>query len=164
MTRNGHRDTVQLDLTLPLERFGLIGGLLKGTGTWLHSQVRHPTTGELRRISLDEPFTGSLTLTDDLPKLNSTWTVALTSGTRQTSYLIDEIDAEIEAANLDLSWEYRPNPRLSILAQLTNVTRHGLERLQEIYGGLRSTEPLAQTERFRVRIPAAFYLRVRRSW
>ena len=98
MTRNGHRDTVQLDLTLPLEQFGLIGGLLKGTGTWLHSQVRDPTTGELRRISLDEPFTGSLTLTDDLPKLNSTWTVALTSGTRQTSYLIDEIDAEIEAA------------------------------------------------------------------
>ena len=118
----------------------------------------------MRRISLDEPFTGSLTLTDDLPSLNSTWTVALTSGRRQTSYLIDEIDSEIEASNLDLSWEYTPRPRLAILAQLTNVTRHGLERRQAIFGGLRSSQPLAETDRFRVRIPAAFYLRLRRSW
>jgi len=161
---NGRRDVVQLDLTLPLGRFGLAGGLLKGTGTWLHSQVRDPTTGELRRISLDEPFTGSLTLTDDLPRLNSTWTVKLTSGTRQTSYFIDEIDSEIEASNLDLSWEYMPRPGLAILAQLTNVTIHSLERLQQLYGGLRSTMSLAETDRFRVRIPAAFYLRVRRTW
>lgn len=161
---NGRRDLVQLDLTLPLDRFGLKGGLLKGTGTWLHSRVRDPTTGELRRISLDEPFTGSLTVTDDIPRLDSTWTVELTSGTRQTSYLIDEIDSEIEASNLNISWEYKPRPGLAILAQLTNVTRHSLERLQEIYGGLRSERPLAETDRFRVRIPAAFYLRIRRSW
>lgn len=161
---NGRRDVVQLDLTLPLERFGIAGGLLKGSGTWLHSRVRDPTTGEQRRISLDEPFAGSLTLTDDLPRLNSTWTVELTSGTRQTSYLIDEIDSEIEAANLNLSWEYKPRPGLAILAQLTNVTRHNLERLQQLYGGLRSMVPLAETQRFQVRIPAAFYLRVRRSW
>jgi hypothetical protein len=161
---NGRRDVVQLDVTLPLERFGMTGGLLKGTGTWLHSQVRDPTTGELRMISGDEPFTGSLTLTNDMPRLNSTWTVELTSGTRQTSYLIDEIDSEIEAANLDLSWEYKPRPGLAFLAQLTNVTRRSLERLQQLYGGLRSMVPLAETQRFRVRIPAALYLRVRRSW
>ena len=161
---NGRRDVVQLDLTLPLERFGLRGGLLKGTGTWLHSRVRDPTTGEQRRISLDEPFAGSLTLTDDLPRLNSTWTIELTSGTRQTSYLIDEIDSEIEAANLNVSWEYKPRPGLAILAQLTNVTRHSLERLQQLYGGLRSVVPLAETQQFQVRIPAAVYLRVRRTW
>jgi hypothetical protein len=161
---NGRRDVVQLDLTLPLERFGLKGGLLKGSGTWLHSRVRDPTTGEQRRISLDEPFAGSLTLTDDLPRLNSTLTVELTSGTRQTSYLIDEIDSEIEAANLNLSWEYKPRTGLAILAQLTNVTRHSLERLQQLYAGLRSVAPLAETDRFHVRIPAAFYLRIRRSW
>ena len=108
---NGRRDVVQIDLTLPLDRFGMAGGLLKGTGAWLHSQVRDPTTGELRRISLDEPFTGSLTLTDDLPSLNSTWTLAVTSATRQTSYFIDEIDSEIEAANINLSWEYKPRQR-----------------------------------------------------
>src|SRR5207244_11731598 len=161
---NGRRDVVQLDLTLPLARFGMAGGLLKGTGTWLHSSVRDPTTGELRRISADQPFTGSLTLTNDIPHLNSTWTVAVTSATQQTSYLIDEIDSEIEAANVNLSWEYKPRPGLALLAQLTNVTRHSLERLQRIYGGLRSTEPLAETDRFRVRIPAALYLKVRRSW
>ena len=161
---NGRRDAVELDLTLPLERLGLKGGLIKGTGTWLRSRVRDPTTGELRRISLDEPFTGSLTLTDDLPRLNSTWTVAVTSGTRQTSYLIDEIDSEIEAANVNVSWEYKPRPGFALLAQLTNVTRHSLERLQEIFNGLRGAVPLAETDRFRVRIPAAFYLRVRRTW
>lgn len=161
---NGTRDTVQVDLTLPLERFGMPGGLLKGTGTWLRSQVRDPTTGERRSISGDEPFSGSLTLTNDLPRLNSTWTIALNSGTRQTSYLIDEIDSEIEGANLDLSWEYKPNSNLAILAQLTNITRHALERRQAIYAGLRSSEPLVETDRFKVRVPAAFYLRVRRSW
>jgi hypothetical protein len=161
---NGRRDVAQLDVTLPLTRFGMAGGLLKATGALLHSQVRDPTTGELRRISEDQPFSGSLTLTNDMPHLNSTWTVALTSATRQTSYFIDEIDSEIEAASLDVSWEYKPRPGLAILAQLTNVTRHSLERLQQLYGGLRNLVPLAETERFRVRIPAAFYLRVRRSW
>lgn len=161
---NGHRDVAQLDFTLPLEHFGMAGGQLKGTGQWQHSRVRDPTTGELRTISGDQRFNGSLTLTNDLPRLNSTWTVELKSATRQTSYLIDEIDAELEAANLDVSWEYKPSARLSLLAQLTNVTRHGLERLQSIYGGLRSTVPLAETERFRVPIPAALYFRIRRSW
>ncbi|HEY8433472.1 MAG TPA: TonB-dependent receptor, partial [Sphingomicrobium sp.] len=142
---NGRRDTVQLDLTLPLERFGMAGGQLKGTGTWLHSQVRDPTTGELRPISDDLPFTGSVTLTNDVPRFNSTWTIALTSATRQTSFLIDEIDTELEAANLNFSWEYKPSPGLSVLAQLTNVTRHALERRQLIYQGLRSSLPLAET-------------------
>src|SRR5439155_19602488 len=131
---------------------------------WLHSRVRDPTTGEPRTISGDRRFNGSLSLANDIPHLNSTWILAVTSATRRTSYLIDEIDREIEAANLNLSWEYKPRPGLALLAQLTNVTRHSLERLQQLYGGLRGVVPLAETDRFRVRIPAALYLRVRRSW
>lgn len=160
---SGRRDVALLDLTLPLKRLGMSGGLLKANAQWLSSRVTDPTTGRPRMISDDEPFSGSVTLTNDMPRLKSTWTVSLTGGVRETSYLIDEIETIRRDASLDLGWEYKPTPSLAILAQLTNVTRRARERFRQIYGGLRSDAPLAFTDRFRVSVPAAFLLRVRKT-
>lgn len=161
---NGRRETAIVDLTLPLAPLGMRGGLLKARGQATLSRVIDPTTGRPRMISDDEPFSGSVTLTNDIPQLKSTWTVSLDSGYRERSYLTDEIQTIRRFPSLDLAWEYKPNSAWAALAQLTNVTRHARTRVQHIYGGLRSQAPLDLIDRVRVGVPAAFYLRVRRSW
>lgn len=161
---NGRRETAILDLTLPLARLGMQGGLLKARGQVISSRVIDPTTGRPRPISEDEPFSGSVTLTNDLPRLKSTWTVSLDSGYRERSYLIDEIQTIRRYPSLDAAWEYKPSAAWAVLAQVTDITRHARTRVQDIYAGLRSEAPIALTDRVRVRVPSAFYLRARRSW
>lgn len=161
---SGTRDIAILDLTLPLARLGMSGGLLRANAQWTSSRVTDPTTGRQRMISDDEPFSGSLVLTNDIPRLKSTWTVTLTSGTRERSFLIDEVQTIRRGTSLDLAWEYKPTAHWAFLAQLTNLSRRPRERLRDVYGGLRSNFPLDATEHLRIRIPAAFYLRIRRNW
>lgn len=160
---DGRRDVAALSLALPLAKLGMKGGLLKADGQWLSSQVTDPTTGRRRIISGDEPFSGTLELTNDMPKLRSTWTIAARSAVRETYFFIDEIEVDRRAASLDLAWEYKPTSNWSILAQLTNVTGYRRGRFRSIYDGLRSVAPLAETERFLVDRPRAFYLRVRKT-
>jgi len=90
--------------------------------------------------------------------------VSLDSGYRERSYLIDEIQTIRRYPSLDAAWEYKPSAAWAVLAQVTDITRHARTRVQDIYAGLRSEAPIALTDRVRVRVPSAFYLRARRSW
>lgn len=159
----GRRDVALVDLTLPLAKLGLRGGLLKANAQWLSSRVIDPTTGRARLISGDQPFSGSIVVTNDMPRLKSTWTISVDGGYREKSYLIDEVQTLRRAASLDLAWEYKPTSDLAFLVQLTNITQHGRERRRDLYDGLRSTRALASFETFRVDVPAALYVRVRKS-
>lgn len=160
----GRRDVAIVDLTLPLARLGLRGGLLKANAQATFSRVTDPTTGRPRRISDDEPFTGTITFTNDLPRLSSTLTASLDAGFRERSFFIDEVQTIRRYPSLDLGWEYKPTRRWSVLGQLTNLARHPRERVRDIYAGLRSANLVARRELLRIRVPAAFYLRVRRTW
>lgn len=161
---SGARDVAIFDLTLPLARLAMSGGLLRANVQWTSSRVTDPTTGRGRMISDDEPFSGSLVLTNDVPRLKSTLTVTLTSGTRERSFLIDEVQRILRGTSLDLAWEYKPAAHWAFLAQITNLTQRSRERLRDLYGGLRSRAPLEATEQLRIRLPTAFYLRIRKNW
>lgn len=161
---SARREVAILDLTLPLAKVGLRGGLLKANAQATWSRVTDPTAGRSRMISEDIPFSGSVVVTNDMPRLRSTWTFSLDSGDRRRSYLIDEIQTIRRGPSVDLAWEYKPTDNLAVLAELTNLTGHVRKRQRDIYAGLRSEAPLAADDRLRIRVPAAFHLSVRRSW
>jgi hypothetical protein len=52
---DGTNDELELNVTLPLTRFGLTGAELKLEAEWRNSEVIDPTTGESRRISRQRP-------------------------------------------------------------------------------------------------------------
>lgn len=161
---DGRRDTVELAVTAPLAKLGMRGGQLKIDGKWLDSRVIDPTTGQARMITLDQPFTGSVVLTNDVPSLKSTWTVNVTNGFRWQEYRIDEVLAYRYATQVDLSWEYKPSKNLSILVQATNITNRARTRSSAAFAGLRSDSPVLLNEQFAVNFPASFFIRVRKGW
>jgi hypothetical protein len=50
----GTQDELDINLTLPLGRFGIPGGEFKASMEWVNSEVTDPTTGEARRISASD--------------------------------------------------------------------------------------------------------------
>ena len=69
----GSEDELIGDLSFPLQRLGVTGGLLKADLTWRRSSVRDPTSGELRPISGLRPFEATVDFSQDLPKWKLTW-------------------------------------------------------------------------------------------
>jgi hypothetical protein len=166
---NGRRDVVEFALTAPLAKLGMRGGLLKADGKWIFSRVTDPTTGLPRMISWDQmstdyPFLGSIVLTNDVPKLKSTWTATLTSAFRAPVYRIDEVLTYRDSAELDLVWEYKPSQGLSIQAEAGNVLGQTRARFSTLFTGPRNNSPVSMFEQLAVRFPAFFYLRVRKAW
>jgi hypothetical protein len=166
---SGRRDIVELAVTAPLAKFGMPGGLLKADGRWIDSRVIDPTTGRPRMISWDQsstdyPFLGSITLTNDVPKLNSSWTATLTSGYRAPVFRIDEVQSYHDSAQLDFTWEYKAGRGYSIEAEAGNVLGQWRERSSTLYAGPRNNSPVSLSEQLSVRFPPFVYLRVRKAW
>jgi hypothetical protein len=58
--------------------------------------VTDPVTGAKRRISLEQPFGGSASITQDISALSSTWGIEARFANNETSYRINEIRRESE--------------------------------------------------------------------
>ncbi len=94
----GSEDELISDLSLPLQRLGVTGGLLKADLTWRRSSVRDPTTSELRPISGLRPFEGTVDFSQDLPKWRLTWGGELNVGSSQRYYRFDQVETGHPAA------------------------------------------------------------------
>jgi len=160
----GTRDTAALDLTLPLARLGMAGGLLKAGGVWKRSQVTDPTTGQRRQITLESAFTGDLTLSNEVPNLASSWRLDAVSGYRQPTFLIDEVQHARFGTQLSFLWEYKPSAALSIQAQVQDLTGASRFRTRDIFGGLRSSGDRAFVEHLAIRNHPRLFLNVKRSF
>src|SRR5699024_6754565 len=69
----GRRDTLKLDLLLPLDHIGFHGGQLRSSLQWRHSRVTDPVTGNTRPISEEKPVDGDITMSEDLPAARMNW-------------------------------------------------------------------------------------------
>ena len=161
---SGRREMVAFDLTAPLARLGMAGGVLKANGTWKFSQVTDPTTHGRREITLDQPFTGALALTNDVPKLKSSWRIDVTGGYRQPTFLIDEVDVARYQTQVDFQWEYKPRADLSLQAQVQNLTSRQRLRERRLFDGLRSAGRLAFIEERALTNRPRLFLNLRKSF
>lgn len=160
----GHRDTLKLDLLLPLDRIGFHGGQLRSSLQWQHSRVTDPVTGDTRPISEEKPVDGDITLSQDLPAWRMNWGITLEHiAERKTKYRYDEIKRESEGMGWTLFVERRLGSRWRMRFEATDLFGRGFRQIRRKYAGPRSTSALDEIERRRRTSPGYVILTFRYS-
>ena len=161
---DGRRELVKADLTLPLDKLGLKGGLLKSyvVGQW--SKVDDPTTSGARRISGEKPIGWNSTLSQDLPKLNLTYGVYAEGGYQQRFYRFNAVDAIKLDPFLMTFVEWRPRKDLNLRVELENLTKRGYRRTTLTYPGPRNTGGAPALSDRDTHFGRIVYIRLRKSF
>jgi hypothetical protein len=161
---DGRRDTLAMELSAPLDRFGFTGAQLRSSMLWRRSRVTDPVTGESRPISEEKPVEASIGLEQDLPALRMNWGIEFEHiAERETKYRFDEVARESEDAGWTLFVERRIGERWRVRAEATDLFGRDFAESREKYEGPRSTWPVAEIERRNRVTPGYFSLTFRRS-
>lgn len=161
---SGTRDELEAGLDLPLDRYGVAGGLIKLNALWRTSRATDPATGATREISEDEPLEASAHFSQQLPFWKSRWGIDVTLASEETEYQFDQIQTDRLGARLDAFIEMRPVERWIVRLYLKNLTDRAAERRREIYAGSRGSAPLEYVETRTLRIGPYVELTVRKTF
>jgi outer membrane receptor protein involved in Fe transport len=161
---DGERNELQVDISVPLQSFGLTTGLLKATALWRSSRTVDPTTGERRPISEDMPFEGALHFTQDLSRWSVHWGVDVELAREGQEFFIDEIRTERLGTMVNVFVEYEPGAAWKLRVFVNNLTDRTAERERQIYAGLRDRASLDYIETRTLEIGPYAGVSVRRSF
>ncbi|MCC7265815.1 MAG: TonB-dependent receptor [Caulobacteraceae bacterium] len=159
----GTQQEIAVSLSLPLERLGVKGGLLRASSTWRRSEVIDPTTLEERRISGQHPVDWEIHFTQDLPAWNLNWGVDLYGGWRETRYRFDGIETVKLRPFLLPFVEYKPRPDITVRLEMPNAAGRPLIRHRKVYDGPRGANALLYTDSTYYEMSPMFYLRIRKT-
>lgn len=161
---DGTKDEVAVTLTLPLQKVGWKGAQLRGQATWRDSEVADPTTGEAREISRLRPLSWEAHLTHDLPQYRLNWGVDVFGGWRETSYRFNEIQDRKLKTWVSVYAEWKPEPDISIRAELANLSERGFRNTRTVYAGPRDVAALQHVDDRDIQFGRLFFLRVRKTF
>ncbi len=162
---NGTRQEAKLAVSLPLDRLGASGTLIRMNAAWRRSRVTDPVTAERRRISLQRPFQADITIIKDLPRLRSVITADFYTGFRETSYRINEIRT-IHASSDPLAkiyWDWTVKPGTALRFMFENISFRSRGRKRLLYDGPRSSGQLVAIERRNAAMDPFFLVRLRQA-
>jgi hypothetical protein len=159
---DGSENDLVASFSLPLQRFGVTGGTLRGQGTWRDSSVKDPTTGVQRRISGQHDVDAELHFTQDLPRYNLTWGVEAFTPFRQRFFRFDEIDTNHQNPSWDIFADYKFRPDLTLRVQLFNKSHYDVGR--DVFGGVRGRDPLSFRDLQRREFGPILFLRLRKTY
>ena len=162
---NGTKDELNANLTVPFDNLGLQGLDLRVNYTWRRSRVKDPITGEMRPFSYLNPWSGSFTLTQDLPRLKSTVVITTMSlGSMSRQYRSNETRFDSTTPNINLQYNWRPNPKLAVTVQMVeNVFSRERRRERVIYSGPRSAGVINLSEERSAEMEPFIMFRVRKT-
>ncbi|MDP3855055.1 TonB-dependent siderophore receptor [Phenylobacterium sp.] len=161
---DGTKDELILNLTVPLERFGLKGAQFKGESIWRQSEVTDPTTGEMREISDLRPLEWEATFSHDLPRWKATWGVDVFGGWRETSYQFNQIHTVKLKTFVKPFVEVRLQPDLLLRVEVFNATERGIRSTRTVYAGPRNTSPIAYVDDRDLQFGRGLYVRLRKTF
>ena len=162
---SGTQDVLQVDATLPLDKFGVKNGLIKSTNLWRNSQVTDPLTGETRRISGERPWSQNTEFSQDLPKWKTTWGIVYDRVWRETYYRLTEVQRYIVTPPfIQVYAEYKPRPDWSFRVEATNLIPFKFERDRTLYTGPRDTSPVSAQEHQEIQSSQRVFVRVRKTF
>ena len=159
----GSEDEYLATFNLPLQPFGVEGGLLKGNLTWRTSSVTDPTTGKERPISGLRPRDGNLEFDQDLPKWKFKWGAIYYIGWRQPYYRFSEVEVDELKPLGNLFAEYTVRQGLTLRGEIDNIGEQFRRTLEE-YPDLRSTTAQEETDTRSLFFGPALYFRARQSF
>jgi hypothetical protein len=142
----GTSDELEVDLTLPLRRFGITGAEFRADLTWRKSEVTDPTTGELRRISGQRPDQIEFRYRHDLPSKNLVLNLTWFDGWRETYYNFNQVSRFRLGQYTEAEVQYKPRPQTTLFFSLANMSRFTFHRDRDVYEGRRDVSPLAFAE------------------
>lgn len=156
--------TFSVNLTVPLDRLAVRGGILHFEGAWRSSEVNDPTTGQPRRITGQSPFSGEVNFSQDIPSWRLNWGADAFLGFQERYYGIDQIET-IELQTWYRLWaEWKPEPHWSLRVELQNLAARDFIRERDVYAGLRDNTPLVFREEKKLNFDPFIYFRLRRTW
>ncbi len=136
---DGTREKIALGLSLPLERMGLSGTLLRFNGDWNWSKVDDPVTHESRRITKHAPVGGDVLITKEFPSLGSTLSLENSYSKRETYYRIGEVRTDHWDHFLRLYWDWTPKADTVVRLMFNNFTGRPKSRWRTVYDGTRAS-------------------------
>ena len=161
---DGTRDELGLNLTLPMDRFGLKSGVLRGESTWRRSEVIDPTTGEEREISGEHPIDWEIHYTQGLPRWKATIGLDVYGAFRESFYRFNVIET-VKLKSYIVPWiEFKPRPDIAVRMDIQNIAARDLTRNLEVYEGPRGSKPLLFREYQALDNKPTFYIRVRKTF
>lgn len=134
---NARLDQLQMALILPMEKLYLEGVTLQASGMVRHSKVTDPATGLHRRISEQEPFDGTITLTHDLPDYGVRWGGTYTLREDEREFRANELERLHDPSRLEAFVEYKPDSQWTLRAFGRRIAQEPTIRERTIYPGLR---------------------------
>jgi outer membrane receptor protein involved in Fe transport len=161
---DGTKDELSAELTLPLDKLGWKGAQLRGDVTKRWSEVRDPTTGEDREISGLHPIDFNIHFVHDIPSRRLSWGVDLFGAWRETYYRFDSIDDHKLHSFMIVFAEWRPQPDLSIRAEVDNATSRDWRQTIRTFPGPRSQPGAPDIQARNTRPGPMFYVRVRKTF
>jgi hypothetical protein len=160
---SGRENDVVASFTLPLQRLGLEGATLRGAGTWRFSQVRDPTTGQHREISLQHPLDAEVHFAQDFPKWNLTWGVDTYFATIVRNVRFNEIDRTFNGIEDTVYVDYKPRPDLTLRIQ-TDLEQLVYDTQRQVFAGPRGANPLQFTDVQKRHFGPLLFFRLRKTF
>ncbi len=160
---DGRKEELILNASIPLDKLGIKGGLLKPSATVRDSEVTDPTTGAARPISGLRPFEGELDFSQDLPRWHAKWGGFVFGGFQQRYYRFNQVETDTFHPLYGLFVQWKPKPDLDLKLQVDHVaTRY--DRRLTAYDGVRGVDPVAFSERRPLRLGPYVQFRVRKTF
>ena len=161
---DGTRTEAILNVTVPLDRFGVRGGQLKGQGTWRETEVDDPLTRQPREISGARPVEFEAHFTQDLPAFRTNWGVDVLGGYRERYYRLSEVETRKVGTWVVLFAEYKPRRDVILRLELQNLGERNVQRTREVYLGPRSDGRLAYVDVRDLEYGRAVFVRLRKTF
>jgi outer membrane receptor protein involved in Fe transport len=162
---SGQKQEAAVNLTLPLDRFGLKRAQLRAEATWRESKVTDPTSGEKREISGSRPIDWEAHFSHDLPQWGVTWGVDAFGGWRETYYRFNEVQVRKLKTFVTPFVDWKPRPDITIRGELQNVTERGFRETRYRYTGPRGAPgvDLQYVDDRDIQFGRIFYVRIRKT-
>lgn len=160
----GHKNTADLEITLPLDKFGVTHGLLKATQIFQLSGVRDPAAGNTRAISGVRPRVFKYTFTQDIESLNSTWGIFFFTGWSEQYFRPTKFEqAKTVPPYIEVNWDYKPTPQWMFSVAVKNVIPFSYQDINVTYPGLRGSASPSQMTDYKLKSQARLYVEIRRT-
>ena len=165
VTRNvgtASRGTARVTGRLPLDRFGMVGGIASGSLQVRRSQTRDPVTRADRRLSGETPLSWSLGLSQNLVGQRISWSASVSSGQYSRSFGPSTLSRFSTDPNVNFNLTWRPDNRLSLSAGLNRSS--GIDSEFTLFGGPRDRASPVYSETNVTQGTLSAYVSARRSF
>jgi hypothetical protein len=161
---DGQRQEARINLTVPLDRLGISGGLIRINQTVRWSKVIDPVTGQERRISNQRLWDGDFHISKSIQSWKSVVSIEAGQYFEEAGYRINEIRTTQDTPLWKLIWDWNPRPDLIFRFQYENFTGKERVRQRVVYTGPRSNKLINFSERRNAELPPFWMFRMRKTF